>query len=172
MAREGVVPPSGSHRLFIDNDRELPGIVRFWPDLRANQIHCGISNYRYDRRSGNPLVAGSGPARPTSEVYDVGLMLDGSVSADLWHSLSEGVERGWADLSGQDGDEITELADLIACRRGELENNSGIGGVALLPGAALDEDDSNEDEPGPVPQAATRSSTAKMPLRTTREYIT
>jgi hypothetical protein len=45
-------------------------------------------------------------------------------------------------------------------------------GVALLPGAAFDEDDPNEDEPGPLPQAATNSSTAKMPLRTTREYIT
>jgi hypothetical protein len=48
----------------------------------AAQVITGKNGGRQDRRFGNPLVAGSSPARPTSEVYDFGLMLDDSVSAD------------------------------------------------------------------------------------------
>jgi len=30
FSRGAVVPAPGGHRLFIDNDRDLPGIVGFW----------------------------------------------------------------------------------------------------------------------------------------------
>jgi hypothetical protein len=70
---------------MIGNCPELSGSDRILEPIKytAAQAITGMNGGRQDRRSGNPLVAGSGPARPTSEVYDVGLMLDGSVSADL-----------------------------------------------------------------------------------------
>jgi hypothetical protein len=60
------------HRLFTDNDCETPRINGIQPGYSgtkaiAQQRILGFNGNRPDQPFGNPLVAGSRPARPTSE---------------------------------------------------------------------------------------------------------
>jgi hypothetical protein len=63
--------------LFTQNDRESVGIVETRPVVTVTEIRCATMlvkhswNRRYTR-IGNPLVAGSSPARPTKRLYDLG----------------------------------------------------------------------------------------------------
>lgn len=61
-----------SHRLFIGNDWELMGIhglgsAKLRLEYVVPQGVMGLVGIRWDRSVANPLVAGSSPARPTSE---------------------------------------------------------------------------------------------------------
>jgi hypothetical protein len=82
-----------AHRLFIANDRELSGNVRLSSESQplspvVAQGKTGrVRPYR-DLRVGNPLVAGSSPARPASppgpsSATAVGLILDGLPAESL-----------------------------------------------------------------------------------------
>ena len=60
-----------AHRLFIANDRELSGNVRLSSESSTTKSCCrtrkdGLGPTYRDLRVGNPLVAGSSPAHPTS----------------------------------------------------------------------------------------------------------
>ena len=63
---------AGGHRLFTANDPEPTGIARLPLGVRDSQSGCrtmrtGNNRDCQDLRIANPLVAGSSPARPTSE---------------------------------------------------------------------------------------------------------
>jgi len=65
---------AGGHRLFTANDPEPTGIAQFRSAVRDSQSGCrtvetGNNRNSQDLRIGNPLVAGSSPARPTSERF-------------------------------------------------------------------------------------------------------
>jgi hypothetical protein len=63
---------AGAHRLFTANDPEPTGIARLPLGVRDSQSGCrttrtGNNRDCQDLRIANPLIAGSSPARPTSE---------------------------------------------------------------------------------------------------------